>query len=248
MQSTTQEGRKAVFDAAERYMRQLVLSDQIKNRLHTEAPVPTLSRLALGPYIAISRETGAGAAEIAHAVGLKLGWDIVGRDILDALAERYHLPRGLLEFVDETSANWWHEMLGTLLDQKIVTQEAFVAHLGKMILLAASKGPVVFIGRGAQFFLPRERGVSIRIVAPEEMRIKYLMQSRSMSRPAAQDYIRTTEKGRRDFVSRYFHRDVSDAHLYDLTLNLEQMSREDAVEHILDFYKRWSASHLPHED
>lgn len=236
MKTNAVEGRRTIADAAERYMRQLALSEEIKSRAHSESP--TESRHALGPYIAISREVGAGGYEIGRQLAERLHWDILGRDILDEMSEKYNLPRNLLEFVDEKAANWWHEMLGTLLDQKIVTQEAFVWHLGKIILLAASKGNVIFVGRGAQFFLPRERGIAVRIVAPEKMRVQQLMADRGMSRMEAQDYARTTEKHRREFISRYFHHDVGDASLYDLVINLEQLTIADAVDLTMDVYRR----------
>jgi cytidylate kinase len=240
MKSSALEGRRAIAEAAERYMRQLSLSEEIKQRAQPGQPETSIQ--AVGPYIAISREAGAGGYEIGRRIGAKLGWDVLGRDILDEMSERYHLPRNLLEFVDEKSANWWHEMLGTLLDQKIVTQEAFVWHLGKIILLAATKGRVIFVGRGAQFFLPRDRGVSVRIVAPEKERIQYLMDTKGLSRTEAQNYAASTEKHRHDFIQRYFHRDVADAHLYDLVINTEHVGLDGAVEMILSLYHRCPCS------
>ena len=42
-----------------------------------------------------------------------------------------------------------------------------------------------------------------------------------------------TDHDRREFVSRYFHRDTSDPHLYDLVLNVERLGPPAAAEQII---------------
>jgi cytidylate kinase len=46
----------------------------------------------------------------------------------------------------------------------------------------------------------------------------------------AKDYIAITDEGRADFIKRYFQHDIADARLYDLVVNLQQISRSEAVQ------------------
>ena len=52
----------------------------------------------------------------------------------------------------------------------------------------------------------------------------------SQPRPAA--YAKT-DQDRRQFVSRYFHHDMSDPHLYDLVLNVERLGPAATAEQIV---------------
>ena len=144
--------------------------------------------------------------------------------------------RVALDYVDERTASWVHETFGKWLDQQLVTQAEFVSRLGKILLLAAQHESNVFVGRGAQFILPREVGMTVRIIAPKSERVMRVMSRRQCSRQDAEKFIDETDKGRADFVRRYFHHDVADPHLYDLIINLERTSREAAVDLILGDY------------
>jgi len=76
-------------------IRKWVLADYVHERLEKGKIDENV-----GPYVAISRETGAGGGEIARLVGEKLGWDFLDREIIDYMAEKYGTPRDLVEFVD----------------------------------------------------------------------------------------------------------------------------------------------------
>jgi hypothetical protein len=50
--------------------------------------------------------------------------------------------------------------------------------------------------------------------------------------------VEQTDKMRAEFVSRYFHHDVADPHLYNLVINLEYIPREIAVDMIVNECRR----------
>jgi cytidylate kinase len=188
------------------------------------------------PYIAITRESGVNASEIAQQVAKKLGWDYIDRELLNFMAEKYHWSRVALDYVDERTASWFHETFGRWLDRKIVSQAEYVSRLGQILLLAAQHKSMVVVGRGAQFILSRELGRAVRIIAPKRQRIKEIMTRLACSHHDAEEFIDETDKGRGDFIRRYFQHEVADAGNYDLTINLEHTSREAAVNLILGDY------------
>ena len=114
------------------------------------------------PYVAISRETGTGGAAVAQRVAELLNWEVLHREILDEMAEKYHMHRAMVGLADETASNWIVEIFGKWLDPRIVTHSEYIVHLGQLVLLAAQHSSKVFVGRGAQFFLPvRSRHVCL---------------------------------------------------------------------------------------
>ena len=98
-------------------------------------------------YVAISRESGTDAAEIAGLLGQKLHWEVLDKTLVDRVAERFRDPRSMLDVVDETESNWIYDVLGTWMDDQIVTHDKYVAHLTRVVRAAARRGKVVLVGR-----------------------------------------------------------------------------------------------------
>jgi cytidylate kinase len=217
-------------------MRNWALRMESQRRLE-EQPVAASPHQLIHPYVAISREAGVDGGEIANLVAAKRDWKVLDRELLDYMAENYHWSRIALEYVDERTASWFHETFGKWLDQQLVSQAEYVSRLGRVILMAAQHESTVFVGRGAQFILPRDVGLSVRIINVKQRRIKRIVERLECSPGAAEEFVDETDKGRADFVRRYFHHEVADPHLYDLVINLEHTSRDAAADLILSDYK-----------
>ena len=236
MTTSTLPRSRELSEAAERQMRMWALRMESEQRTEEQATVASPQQL-IHPYVAISREAGVDASEIAKSIASKYGWKVLDRELLDYMAEHYHWSRIALEYVDERTASWFHEIFGKWLDEQLVSQAEYVSRLGRIVLMAAQHESTVFVGRGAQFILPREAGLSVRVIAPEKQRVQRIIERRQCGRHDAEKFIDETDKGRADFVRRYFHRDVADPHLYDLVINLEHTSRDAAVDLILSDYR-----------
>lgn len=205
-----------------------LVPDRMVARLHAD----------VHPYVAISREAGAGGGEIGHLVAEGLGCECLDNKLLTYVAKRYGLPEGLLRLVDETITNWLHETVRLWLDRRAITQDEYLMHLGQIMVLAAREATTVFVGRGAQFVLPRERGLAVRVIAPNERRITRAMQRRGLTRDAAAAQIRDTDAGRTLFIRRHFHADVLDPRIYDLVVNLEHLDHAAAADVIATAFRR----------
>jgi cytidylate kinase len=219
--------------AAELEMRKWALGLQVQDQLQKRLPPEELPK-QIHPYLAISREVGAGGSEMASLLGEKLGWEVLDRQILDYMANHFNLPGDMLEHVDETTSNWLVEVFGKWMDEHVVTQAQFVVHLGQIVLMAARHASVIFVGRGAQFILPRRRGLAVRVIGPRERRIQRIMEVRQLDHTQAQRYVDQHDQGRGDFVKKYFHHDVGDPHIYDLVINTNNIRKECAVDLIAE--------------
>jgi cytidylate kinase len=182
------------------------------------------------PYITISRECGVDATDIAQQVASECGYHVLDRELIDHLAEHDHLSRLALELVDERAVSWFHEMFGKWLEAQLVSQAEYVQKLLRIVLLAAQHGSSIFVGRGVQFMLPRERGLAVRIIGSLNQRLECVAKRNHCSESQAKKIVAETDDNRAQFVKRYFHHDIADPHLYDLVLNLDRIPRTEVVE------------------
>ena len=223
-----------ILAAAERQMRAWAKSNE--SAMAVDDSIAIEARLK--PFVAISREAGAGGSSVGQLVGKMLGWEVLDRDIIDRVAQRYKLSRPLLEMVDETQANWAFDILGTWLDPKLIPHEKYVIHLGHVVLAAACQTSAVYVGRGVQFLLPKDRGLSVRIIASEAYRTQRIAQRENLSQKQAKLTMHNVDKGRSAFVRQFFHHDIDDPHLYDLVLNVERLGPTKTAECIVAAFQR----------
>jgi len=229
-----------IMAAAERQMRTWSLVQETAQEMsqshRLDAP-----HARLGNFITISREAGAGGSEIAELVGQRLGWNVLDRNLVACVAERFHLSQPMLELLDETGSNWAYDIFGPWLDRRIIPREKYVVRLARIVTAAARRGNVVIVGRGGAFLLPRGQGLAVRIVATEKYRVRRIMEKYAMAATQARHFITTVDRGRREFVTRFFHHDVADPHLYDLVINVDFLGPEAAAEEIVLAWERREA-------
>jgi cytidylate kinase len=228
MKEQTREEPK-IMAAAERKMQAWAFAEQIADRaIRIDRGQHEADRL--GDFITLSREAGAGGGQIAEMIGRKLGWEVLDKNLLDRVAARCHIPIENLRPVDETKPNWAYDALGSWLDSNIVPQEKYVAHLSRIVTAAARHGNVVLVGRGANCILPRNQGMSVRIIASEKYRVQEIMKREGLDEAAAKRFVAKIDRGRGEFVRFFFRRDVADPHLYDLVIDVESLGPERTAE------------------
>lgn len=231
MKEQTRE-EPTIVAAAERQMQTWARTREIEDR-STAAGAGLSRECRAKSYLAISREAGAGGSQIAGAVGRELGWSVLDKDILARVADRYNLPLPMLELVDETVDNWVSGIFGSWIDHTIISHDRYFACLKRVLRASLAREKLVLVGRGAQFLLPREKGLAVRIVAPKQYRLSQIADQRHVSRRKASRLISEEDRRRQQFVRRYFHRDISDPHLYDLVINVEYIGIGGAVRQIV---------------
>ena len=215
--------------AAERQFERWLLSPELREFMQSSHDV-SKQPVQTAPYIAISREAGAGGGHIARLVGALLEWDVLDKELLDFMTQRYSLSRQKLDVVDEAATHWFQDALRTFFESKLVSRDDYAIHLERIIWLAALHGKVVLVGRGAHCILPRENGLAIRIVASKEYRIHRVMERRDLSETQARKTINATDQGREQFCQTYFHHDNRDPYLYYLIINVERIPHELAAQ------------------
>ena len=102
----------------------------------------------------------------------------------------------------------------------------------------AADGGVV-LGRGANFILPRERCLRIRVVAPTGIRADYLRRILGIDHARALETVRKGDADRRAFIRHFFDEDIDEDTHYDLVVNMDLYTLDAAVMLVL---QAWSAA------
>ncbi len=97
----------------------------------------------------------------------------------------------------------------------------------------------VVLGRGANFILPRERCLRVRIVAPPEIRADYLARMLDLEPAAAMEAVRKGDADRAAFIHHFFDADIDEDTNYDLVINMDLYTLDAAVLLVL---QAWGAA------
>ena len=187
-----------------------------------------------GPVICISRDLGSGGRAVAIQLAERMNLDLMGKDIIDSIAENLHQQRRMIDMLDERGQESLERWIDGYLHGAPVEYDEYAKALIKVVRAAALHGSVLFLGRGANWVLGLEDAFCVRIVAPLEKRIARVMEYESVSRDEAAKIIWDTDRQRAEFVKKVFHREYNDPSAYHLTLNCGPFSEDEAVEIILE--------------
>src|SRR5437660_5551565 len=147
--------------------------------------------------ITISREYGSGGAEIAARLAKRLGWQLIDHEVVVRVAQKLHVSQEEAEEHDEcveSLASRIFKSLRLVHPTMPVTVEipftmdsrAFHEARSQIIEGAVASGHVVIVGRGAQAHFAQRRDVlHVRIIAPLEARLGYVMSREGLDRAAA---------------------------------------------------------------
>jgi len=189
-----------------------------------------------GYVISISREAGCGASSIARALAERVGMDLMGGRIIQMVAESADTSKKVVDPLDEKEMTRRDDWLTSLFESRHLWPDRYLHHLTKVIGTIGRFGNAVILGRGANFVLPQEQTFSLRLVAPEELRIKNATRT---TVEEARSYIIKTDADRRSFVRKYFNAEINDPLHYDLIVNMRGMTIEGAVEAITVAFNAW---------
>src|SRR5262249_4303050 len=121
------------------------------------------------------------------------------------------------------------------------SEDVYLHHLWRVLLALAARGRCVFVGRGAAQFLPAERTLRVRLVAPLAERVRSYQERHKVSAERAARQAEETDRERSRFVRQAFHKDPSDVSGYDLILNTARYPAEHCAELIEQALRRAEA-------
>jgi cytidylate kinase len=154
---------------------------------------------------------------LAECFAEQLQYPIIGREIVQETASRLG--------VSEESLSHQMEHVPKLWDRHAATRRLYVAAVQAALAEYAAEGDLVYHGLAGQLLL---RGLPavlrVRLIAPEERRIRTLIEEHQMDQASAAEFIQHVDGARARWVKMMYHESIEDPALYDVVVNLETMS------------------------
>jgi Cytidylate kinase len=194
--------------------------------------------------ITVNREFGSGGGRIAQTIAKWLGWKLLDRDIIDAIAYEAHVDAKQVQQYDEHVASWLKRLNQQamrsaalaagmeLTEGSVFDADEMVKITQKVVEEAYTEGNCVIVGRGAQCVLQHKPdSYHVFVYAPYRERIERL---RKRLEPGAnvEQRIRKVDGERAKYLDQYFGKCWNNPHLYDLMISSSE-DEEAAAQVIL---------------
>ena len=168
------------------------IKDQIekwKNQAQTHIPV-----------ITISSEPGSGGRVIARGLANRLGIDLFDRDIVKEIAESAHISGAVIETMEKDRLSGIKDFISSLVNDRYLWPGVYLDHLMTVVAAIASHGNAIISGRGANFLIPAEDRLSVRVIAPLDVRVKNVAKEFGVTREEAKRRVINRENRRSAFI------------------------------------------------
>jgi cytidylate kinase len=181
--------------------------------------------------LTVNREFGSGGGRIAETIARRLGWKLLDRDIIDAIAYAAQVDSSVVRNYDEHVVSWLRRI-----NQQAMRSAALAAgiELGegsvfdadetvrvsrKIIEEAHAQGNCVIVGRGSQCVLQHQADVFHAFVyAPHKERCQRL-RDRLDKGENVEQRIHAVDEERAKYLQQYFGKCWNNPHLYDLMIS-----------------------------
>lgn len=185
-----------------------------------------------GVIITIGREHGSSGKQIGKVVAERLGIPFYYKEATALAAQESGLDK---EFIDDVSEN--SKALYNLYLSCEPAQQAITAQ-DKIIKKIAENGSCVIVGRAADYVLRNNRNVvKVFVHAPEEYRIKRVMEIYGDDEAAAKKNVRRSDNARSAYYKSVTSQEWGDAKNYDLCVN-SSTGIEVAADVICNYIKK----------
>ena len=181
--------------------------------------------------ITISRGTKSGGLELADRLSKRLGYKTLSREeVIAESAKRFNIMEEFLQVkLDKTPSLW----------QRFTNEyERYICFIQCALLQAVQQDNVIYHGHAGQFLLRGLPNVlKLRIEAPLEYRAGAVMAEFNYSHDQAVAYVKKVDDERRRWVKMVYNQDWCDPSLYDMCVNLQNMSMDnicDVVAMVVD--------------
>lgn len=171
--------------------------------------------------ITISQGSFSGGRMLAEAVSRRLGYRCIDRAQVIAKATEWGVSQEELRTTMEKPPKFF--------GQSPQTKYRYLAFIQAALTEQVRGGNAIYHGLAAHLLLGKGQHVlRVRIVAPMSFRVAMVELRQGLSRKEAINHIERIDEDRRKWTHFLYGVDWTDPSLYDLVLNLEQMTLVDA--------------------
>jgi cytidylate kinase len=183
--------------------------------------------------IAVSREIGTPAQEVAKEIGERLGWPVYDREVPRRIAEELHVPVAVVEEIDERRMSWLLECFEAFGSGRVLSESRYFHHLMSVVRSLGEQGRCLILGHGAAFLLPPQSTLRVRLVGDREDRIAAFSRACRLDHRTAVGKLDQLHRERSRFLREHFHVDPTQPRNYDLVLNTSRWTPSHCCDFIL---------------
>ena len=194
--------------------------------------------------VTLSHATGAGGETIGHTVARGLGFRYMDEEIIEIAARREGVDTAVV--ADEERRKTFFERLlagladppmgdasvGMIMPEAILSRsESLRADIVQAIHDVADQGRVVIVSHAASIPLAdRSDVLRVLITASTGARAERIARDRSLGANDAARFVKDSDAGRADYFQRFYRIDHELPTHYDLVINTDKLSAEEAVD------------------
>ena len=179
------------------------------------------------PIITISRGTLSGGEALANLLSGKTGYPVIGLEVIKDAANRFGISESAIS--KQLSQN--PRVIERLAGDK---RRVYVGAVQSALAERALQGDFIYHGLAGHFLLLEVPNVlKIRLVAPLPYRVKSVMEKKGFTEQEAITYIENVDVKRKRWTRFLYDVDWTDPMLYDMVINLDQVTLDTACGLIL---------------
>lgn len=193
---------------------------------------------ASGPFVTISRESGASGSTFARSLAARLDrelpgdvpWTVFDRNLVETMLQSEHLSPRIARFLPEDHVSEIDASIGELLGLH-PSIWSLIQRTNDLMRQIARTGNAILVGRGANCATDGiAGGLHVRLVAPPAYRAERTAAELNITPESAVGHNSRVDTARRNYVRSVFATDVDRASGYDLLINVATVDPELAVE------------------
>jgi len=179
------------------------------------------------PIITISRGTLSGGEALANLLSGKTGYPVIGLEVIRDAATRF----GISESAISKQLSQGPRVIERLAGDK---RRIYVGAVQSALAERALQGDFIYHGLAGHFLLLEVPNVlKIRLIAPLPYRVKSVMEKKGFIGEEAIKYIENVDEKRKQWTRFLYDVDWTDPMLYDMVINLDQVTPDTACGLIL---------------
>ena len=197
--------------------------------------------------IALTRTCGSGGTTISKMLADDYGIDMYDRKLLRLASEDSGINEALFANADELTRNsllyrvskkLYHGELIPPESNNFTSDQNLFNYQAKVLKELAERESYICVGRACDYILKDHPNVlKVFVYAPTDICIENEMKQQGIERKAAEKYVNSNNKFRREYYKYHTGRIWEDPYNYDLCLNTGDLTHEQAVAVIKAYVK-----------
>jgi len=192
------------------------------------------------PVVTISRQFGAGGLTLSKMIADKMNFALFDHEIIQMVAEKTKVSSDWVRSVEKESGGRFQKFISGLVPRSLVDrilddergyidEAIYVDMLQAVIKKISDEGNAVILGRGGQYVLRGEAGVThILLVADLQDRIRFISDHYKLTPKQAAAVVASEDKRRMNLYRKFGKEDYDHPGLYHMVLNTSRVDIEEA--------------------